>query len=119
MDLVAPCSMWDPRSSSICCAKHLHADASPFAGDDVGILPAQNEGVARRRPDLGVPQRTRPGVFEALVEGAGELVQSVVVEVVPPVVDAVDVDALVQRIDIEAILARIDLDALVQRVDMT
>jgi len=75
--------------------------------------------VARRRPDLGVPQRTRSGVLDAIVEGAGDLVQSVVIEVVPPVVDAVDIDAIVQRIDMEAILARIDLDAVVERIDMT
>jgi hypothetical protein len=75
--------------------------------------------VARRRPDLGVPQRTHSGVLDAVSAGAGDLVRSVAEEVVPPVVDALDVDALARRIDVDALLARIDLDALVERIDVT
>jgi hypothetical protein len=58
-------------------------------------------------------------MFEALLEGAGGIVQSVAVEVVPPVVNALDVDAVVQRVDIDAILDRVDLDALVDKIDIT
>jgi hypothetical protein len=57
-------------------------------------------------------------MLESLLEGAGELVQSVAVEVVPPVVDALDVDAVVQRVDVEAILERVDLDAVLAKVDI-
>src|SRR5947209_4152779 len=74
--------------------------------------------MARRRPDLGVPRRARAGVLDVLLEGAGDLVQSVAVEVVPPVVDALDVDAVVQRLDIDAILERVDLDTLLANVDI-
>jgi hypothetical protein len=58
-------------------------------------------------------------VIGALLGGAGEIVQSVAVEMVPPVVDALDVDAVVQRVDIDAILERVDLDALVDKIDVT
>jgi hypothetical protein len=74
--------------------------------------------MARRRPDLGIPQRTRPGVIEVLLESAEGLVQTVAVDVVPPVVAALDVDAVVQRIDIAAILERVDLDSLLEKVDI-
>jgi hypothetical protein len=75
--------------------------------------------VARRRPNLGAPRRGRPSVLGSLLEGAGELVQSVAVDVVPPVVDALDIDAVVQRVDIDALLDRVDVDALVDRIDLT
>ena len=74
--------------------------------------------VARRRPDLGIPRRARPGVLEVLIEGAGDLVQSVAIEVVPPVVDALDVDAVVKRVDIDAVVERVDLDAVLAKVDI-
>jgi hypothetical protein len=53
-----------------------------------------------------------------LVEGAGELLQSVANEVVPGVVDALDVDEVVQRLDVQAIVDRIDLDTVLDRVDV-
>src|SRR3954470_12712613 len=74
--------------------------------------------MARRRPGLGVPQRTRPGVIEVLLESAEGLVQTVAVEVVPPIVAALDVDAVVQRVDVAAILERVDLDSLLEKVDI-
>ena len=57
-------------------------------------------------------------MLEVLIDGAGELVQTVAVEVVPPVVDALDVDAVVKRVDVEAIVERVDLDALLAKVDV-
>jgi predicted thioredoxin/glutaredoxin len=57
-------------------------------------------------------------VLEVLIDGAGELVQSVAIEVVPPVVDALDVDAVVKRLDVDAIVERIDIDALLAKVDV-
>jgi hypothetical protein len=53
-----------------------------------------------------------------LVEGAGELLQSVANEVVPGVVEALDVDEVVQRLDVQAIVDRIDLDTVLDRVDV-
>jgi hypothetical protein len=58
-------------------------------------------------------------VLGALLEGAGEIVQSVAIEVVPPVVDALDVDGVIQRVDLDALLERIDMDALVDRIDVS
>ena len=74
--------------------------------------------MSRHRPDLGVPRRSRPGVIDALLEGAGGLAQSVAVEVVPPVIDAVDIDAVLARVDINALLERVDLDALLERTEL-
>jgi hypothetical protein len=80
--------------------------------------PRHNGAVARRRPGARGSRRGRPGLLESLVESAGELVQSVANEVVPPVVDAVDVDELVQRIDFQAVLDRVDLNELLEKVDL-
>lgn len=57
-------------------------------------------------------------MVEVLIGGAEGLVQTVAVEVVPPVVDALDIDAVVQRVDIAAILERVDLDTLLEKVDV-
>jgi len=38
--------------------------------------------------------------------------------VVPNVVDAVDIDNLVERVDVNALLARVDVDDLVERIDL-
>jgi len=57
-------------------------------------------------------------MLESIIESAGELVQSVANEVVPPVVDAVDIDDLLERIDIEALLDRVDLNKLLEKVDL-
>jgi hypothetical protein len=57
-------------------------------------------------------------VLDSLLEGAGELVQSVANEVVPSVVDAIDVDELVQRVDVQALLDRVDIDELLERIDV-
>lgn len=79
----------------------------------------QNDGVARRRAVSGRTGRGRPGRLDSLVESAVELVQSVAVEVVPPVVDAVDLDVVVQRIDLNAVLEKVDMDRLLEHVDVT
>jgi uncharacterized RDD family membrane protein YckC len=42
----------------------------------------------------------------------------VVEQVVPSVVDSVDIDALLERVDIDALLRRIDVDDLLDRIDI-
>ena len=60
----------------------------------------------------------RQGLLGSLREGAGDVVQSVVNEVAPGVVGALDVDEVVQRVDVQAILDRIDVEDLVDRIDL-
>ena len=57
-------------------------------------------------------------MFESLLEGAGGIVQSVANEVVPGVVDSLDVDDVIQRVDIQAILETVDLTALLDNIDI-
>jgi hypothetical protein len=57
-------------------------------------------------------------MVESLVESAGGLVQTVANEVVPPVLDAVDIDEVVQRIDLQAVVERLDLNVLLENVDL-
>lgn len=47
-----------------------------------------------------------------------QLFNRVVEQVVPSVVDSVDIDALLERVDIDALLARIDIDGLLGRIDI-
>jgi uncharacterized RDD family membrane protein YckC len=42
----------------------------------------------------------------------------VVEQVVPTVVDSVDIDALLERVDVDALLRRIDVDGLLDRIDI-
>lgn len=57
-------------------------------------------------------------MVESLLEGAGDLVQTVANGVVPPVVEAVDLDDIIGRIDIQAVLERVDLNTLLEKVDV-
>jgi hypothetical protein len=77
-----------------------------------------DDGVARRRPAPGRARNARQGMLDSLLEGAGDLVQSVANEVVPGVVGALDVDELVQRVDVQALLDRVDVDVLLDRIDV-
>ena len=47
-----------------------------------------------------------------------QLAQSVAERVVNIVMDAIDIDALLQRIDVDALVARVDVDSVVSRVDV-
>lgn len=60
----------------------------------------------------------RAALFDTLKDDATAILQSVVNEVAPTVVNAIDVDEVVDRVDIQAVLARIDVDALIDRVDL-
>jgi hypothetical protein len=48
----------------------------------------------------------------------GRQVSRVVGAVVPPVVDSIDVQALIEEVDLNELLDRIDMDALLERVDV-
>jgi hypothetical protein len=55
------------------------------------------------------------------VPGAGrieQLAQAVAERVVTIVMDAVDIDALLQRVDVDALIDRVDVDKVVSRVDV-
>jgi hypothetical protein len=55
------------------------------------------------------------------VPGSGrveQLAQAVAERVVNIVMDAIDMDALLERIDVDAVLARVDVDSVVSRVDV-
>ena len=72
-----------------------------------------------RRPRVTRRSRApRHGLLDSLREGASDVVQSVVNEVAPGVVGALDVDEVVQRVDVQALLDRIDVADLLERVDL-
>ncbi len=55
------------------------------------------------------------------VPGSGrmeQLAQAVAERVVNIVMDAIDIDALLQRIDVDALVSRVDVDSVVSRVDV-
>ena len=47
-----------------------------------------------------------------------QLAQAVAERVVHIVMDAIDIDALLERIDVDALVARVDVDSVVSRVDV-
>jgi hypothetical protein len=55
------------------------------------------------------------------VPGSGrveQLAQAVAERVVAIVMDAIDIDALLERIDVDAVVSRVDVDKLIDRVDV-
>ena len=55
------------------------------------------------------------------VPGSGrveQLAQAVAERVVTMVMDAIDIDALLERIDVDSLVSRVDVDAVVSRVDV-
>jgi hypothetical protein len=55
------------------------------------------------------------------VPGSGrmeQLAQAVAERVVAIVMDAIDIDALLERIDVDALISRVDVDGVVDRVDV-
>lgn len=62
--------------------------------------------------------RNRRHRLSALVDDATAVLQSVVNEVVPGVVDVLDVGAIVQRIDVQAIINQVDVQAVLDEVDV-
>jgi hypothetical protein len=49
---------------------------------------------------------------------AEQLAQAVAERVVAIVMDAIDMDALIQRIDVDGVVNRVDVDKLIERVDV-
>jgi len=70
----------------------------------------------RRRDEPAGQQRH--GLIGTLLEPANAIVQSIVQEVAPVVVAAVDVDGVVQQIDIQQIVDRIDIQQIVDKIDI-
>ncbi len=55
------------------------------------------------------------------IPGSGrveQLAQAVAERVVTIVMDAIDIDALLERIDVDALISRVDVDGVVSRVDV-
>jgi uncharacterized RDD family membrane protein YckC len=57
-------------------------------------------------------------VLRRATERSPNVLTRVVGQVVPSVVDSVDVDALLHRVDVDALLDRVDVDALLDRIDV-
>jgi hypothetical protein len=57
-------------------------------------------------------------VVDTLLDDASAVLQSVVDELAPGVVAAIDVNEVVQRLDVQAIIDRVDLEALLDRIDV-
>ncbi len=47
-----------------------------------------------------------------------QLAQSLAERIVPMIVDAIDIDAILEKVDIDAIVQRVDVDQIVDRVDI-
>ena len=66
-----------------------------------------------------VPRRTRPPTQVTTAPPFPQhMFNRVVEQVVPTVVDSVDIDALLERVDVDALLRRIDVDGLLDRIDI-
>ena len=63
----------------------------------------------------GRRRRQRRGILNSLLDGATEIVQSVANEVAPGVVDALDVDEVVQRVDVQTIVDKVDVESIVDK----
>ncbi|HKG40376.1 MAG TPA: hypothetical protein VKB25_15410 [Conexibacter sp.] len=89
-------------------------DVARFGGRIASALPGT--GLARRtvssavRPLVADGQRTR--------DRAVAQAQRVLEQVVPTIVELIDVDAIVQQVDADALVATIDIDALLRRTDV-
>jgi hypothetical protein len=64
---------------------------------------------------VGAPTRMSPVPGSSRIE---QVAQAVAERVVSIVMDAIDMDALLERIDVDAIVARVDVDGLIDRVDV-
>jgi hypothetical protein len=66
-------------------------------------------------PAVDIPAGMSPVPGSGRIE---QLAQAVAERVVSIVMDAVDIDALLERIDVDALVSRVDVDAVVSRVDV-
>jgi hypothetical protein len=93
-------------------------DASVAAGRLVSALPGANGAGellnTATRPLLDSGRETRTRVRSVAQTGTQRLFEAVA----PGLLDALDIDALVQRIDIDRLVRRIEIEDLVGRVDI-
>jgi hypothetical protein len=68
--------------------------------------------------DRAAVQSRRGRRRTTLVEDATAVLQSVVNEVVPGVIDVLDIEAIVERIDLNALLEQVDLNELLDGIDL-
>ncbi len=67
--------------------------------------------------DQRPPPAPRRGLIGSLTGRATGIVRTVAKEVAPGVVDAVDVNEVVERVDVQGVIDRIDVQGVVERVD--
>ncbi len=60
----------------------------------------------------------RRGLFESILDGAGDIAESVAKDVAPGVIEVLDLDGVIREIDIQAVLERIDLNVLLAKIDV-
>ena len=75
----------------------------------------------RRRPRGRRRMARRParrGRLGTLIDDATAVLQSVINEVAPGVVDAIDVDEVVERLDVQAIVNRVDVQGVLDQIDV-
>lgn len=65
-----------------------------------------------------VRRTRREALFDTLKEDATAILQSVVNEVAPTVVNAIDVGEVVDRVDIQHVIDRVDLNEVMAKVDV-
>jgi hypothetical protein len=66
-------------------------------------------------PAVDIPAGMSPVPGSGRIE---QLAQAVAERVVSIVMDAVDIDALLERIDVDAVVSRVDVEKLIERVDV-
>ena len=64
------------------------------------------------------PEPARRGLISTIVGDVTAVLQSVVNEVAPGVVDALDVQEIVERVDIQSIVDQVDIQSIVDQVDL-
>jgi hypothetical protein len=64
------------------------------------------------------PEPARRGLISTIVGDVTAVLQSVVNEVAPGVVDALDVQEIVERVDIQSIVDQLDIQSIVDQVDL-
>jgi hypothetical protein len=76
---------------------------------------------AAERPSASGGPRELPGIARRAVtapaRAAAETLTGIATELVPRVLDRIDLDAVLARIDVDALVARVDIDRLLDSVD--
>ena len=64
------------------------------------------------------PEPARRGLISTIVGDVTAVLQSVVNEVAPGVVDSLDVQEIVERVDIQSIVDQVDIQSIIDQVDL-